>query len=156
MMIIPLGILLRRRLCTAVRRLLGTVRTLGAVRRLLTGAVRAVCGLIGGRQSLNLLIVAVVEGPGSNAVQLLAARHLGVVDPLLDDGPRQVLLRHGGDLLVGQLLAQKDMVAVAALYDIADLAGLESEGGVLELLDKVGVRVDEVAVLGGPARSAIS
>ena len=68
---------------------------------------------------------------------------VGVVDPLLDDGPRQVLLRYGGDLLVGQLLAQKDMVAVAALYDIADLAGLEGEGGVLELLDKVGVRVDD-------------
>ena len=54
--------------------------------------------------------------------------------------------RDGGQMVLGQILAQKNVVAVVALHDAADLAGLEGEGGVLELLDKIGALIDEIAL----------
>ncbi len=70
-----------------------------------------------------------------------------------------MVLRQSAQMVFGQLLPQKDVVAVVALHDAADLAGLEGEGSVLELLDEVGVRIDEIAraalpaALGGVVRS---
>ena len=101
----------------------------------LTGSVIRRFLLLGGVQGLQRVNVGGIQRPDVNAVQGLAADHAAQGGLHLDiEILVQMVLRQSAQMVFGQLLPQKDVIAVIALHDAADLAGLEGEGGVLELL----------------------
>ena len=128
----------------------GPLNTAG--RAVLAGRAVFRCLLLCWVQGLQRLNIGGIDRPHIHTLQRLAADHTvhGGLHPGIEIFIEMVL-RQTAQMLPGQLLPQKNVVAVVALHNSADLAGLEGKGGVLELLNKAGGGIDEIARAALPA-----